>query len=67
VAAAIREHDDTVMAFLVEQLVAHGFEPAEAGIRSYALLAIGLSQVHAAEGIERSVVREGLLTLLCER
>jgi len=67
VAAAIREHDDTVMAFLVEQLVAHGFAPAEAGIRSYALLAIGLSQVHAAEGIERSVVREGLLTLLCER
>ena len=66
-AAAIREHDDKVMAFLVAQLTAHGFDPVEAGIRGYALLAIGLSQVHADEGIERSVLREGLLTLLCER
>lgn len=66
-AAAIREHDDKVMAFLVEQLSAHGFDPVEAGIRAYALLAIGLSQVHAAEGIERSVLRGGLLNLLCER
>ncbi|WP_175518043.1 TetR/AcrR family transcriptional regulator [Sphingomonas sp. OK281] len=66
-AAAIRDHDDKVMAFLIAELAAHGFEPVEAGIRGYALLAIGLSQVHADEGIERSVLREGLLTLLCER
>ncbi|MEG3082358.1 TetR/AcrR family transcriptional regulator [Sphingomonas sp. PB2P12] len=66
-AAAIRDHDDKVVAFLTTQLAAHGFDPKEAAIRSYALLAIGLSQVHAAEGIERGVLREGLLTLLCER
>ncbi|RMB55231.1 TetR family transcriptional regulator [Sphingomonas sp. PP-CE-3A-406] len=66
-AAAIREHDEKVMAFLIAELVAHGFEAVEAEIRSYALLAIGLSQVHADEGIDRSVLREGLLTLLCER
>ncbi|WP_380779563.1 TetR/AcrR family transcriptional regulator [Sphingomonas sp. R86520] len=67
VAAAIREHDDKVMAFLVEQLTAHGFGPVEAATRAYALLAIGLSEVHAADGIERAVLRRGLLTLLCER
>ncbi|MES3153101.1 TetR/AcrR family transcriptional regulator [Sphingomonas faeni] len=67
VAAAIREHDDKVMAFLVEQLTAHGFDPVEAGIRAFALLAIGLSEVHSADGLDRSVLRNGLLTLLCER
>lgn len=66
-AAAIREHDDKVMAFLVEQLTAHGFDSVEAGIRGYALLAVGLSEVHPVEGLDRGVLRNGLLTLLCER
>lgn len=66
-AAAIRAHDDKVMAFLVKQLTAHGFDPVEAGIRAYALLAIGLSEVHPDEAIDRDVLRRGLLTLLCER
>lgn len=66
-AAAIREHDDTVMAFLVAQLSAHGFDSVEAGIRAYALLAIGLSELHPDEAIDRDVLRGGLLTLLCER
>lgn len=66
-AAAIREHDDKVLAFLVEQLRAHGFDDVDAGIRGYALLAIGLSEVHPVETLERGVLRNGLLTLLCER
>jgi len=66
-AAAIREHDDKVLAFLVEQLTAHGFDPVEAGIRGYALLAIGLSELHPVEGPDRSILRNGLLRLLCER
>ena len=56
-----------VMAFLVAQLTAHGFDPVEAGIRGYALLAVGLSEVHPVEGLDRGVLRNGLLTLLCER
>lgn len=66
-AAAIRDHDDKVLAFLIDQLCAHGFDRVDAGIRGYALLAIGLSEVNPVETIERGVLREGLLTLLCER
>ncbi|MEG3089631.1 TetR/AcrR family transcriptional regulator [Sphingomonas sp. PB4P5] len=66
-AAAIRRHDDKVMAFLAAQLVAHGFSPVEAGIRAFALLAAGLGEVHPPDGMGRSVLRDGLLTLLCER
>lgn len=66
-ATAIRDHDDKVMAFLAAQLVAHGFDATEAGIRAYALLAAGLGEVHPPEGMKGSVLRDGLLTLLCER
>lgn len=66
-AAAIRGHDDKVMAFLAAQLVAHGFAPVEAGIRAFALLAAGLGEVHRPQGMDRIVLRDGLLTLLCER
>ncbi len=66
-AAAIRDHDDKIMAFLATQLVAHGFDTTEAAIRAYALLAAGLGEVQPPEGMPGSVLREGLLTLLCER
>ncbi|HEX8485601.1 TetR/AcrR family transcriptional regulator [Sphingomonas sp.] len=66
-AAAIRDHDERVMAFLGEQLVKHGFDTVEAAIRAYALLAAGLGEVHAPAGMDGAVLREGLLTLLCER
>ena len=66
-AAAIRGHDDKVMGFLSAQLQLHGFTPVEAGIRAFALLAAGLGEVHLPEGMECIVLRDGLLTLLCER
>lgn len=66
-ASAIRHHDDKVMAFLSGQLVAHGFTPVEAGIRAFALLAAGLGEVHPPEGMSGTVLRDGLLNLLCER
>ena len=66
-AAAIREHDAKVMAFLAAQLLAHGLDAQEAGIRAYALLAVGVGEVHPPEGIGRSALRDHLLTLLCRR
>ena len=65
-ANAIRDHDDKVMAFLAGQLVAHGFDPLEAGIRAFALLAAGLGEVRPPEGMSRTVLRDRLLSLLCE-
>jgi len=64
---AIRRHDEKVMAFLATQLVAHGFTADEAGMRAFALLAAGLGEVHPPAGISRALLRDGLLTLLCER
>jgi AcrR family transcriptional regulator len=65
-ASAIHDHDDKVMAFLATQLVAHGFDPLEAGIRAFALLAAGLGEVRPPEGMSRTVLRDRLLSLLCE-
>ncbi|MEN2787618.1 TetR/AcrR family transcriptional regulator [Sphingomonas qilianensis] len=66
-ASAIRRHDEKVMAFLAAHLTAHGFTRAEAAMRAFALLAAGLGEVHPPEGMSRTSLRDGLLTLLCER
>ena len=45
--AAVDRHDDILLAFLTDQLVAAGFDRHEAALRGYALIAVGLGRIHA--------------------
>lgn len=45
--AAVERHDDLMLGFLTDCLVAAGFSRHDAGVRGYALMTLGLSKVHA--------------------
>lgn len=62
--AAVERHDDLLMAFLTECLVRAGFAPSEAGVRAYALIALGLAKVHAPQ-LDMETLMEQLIQILC--
>lgn len=64
-AAAILEHDDKVMEFIIAQLVESGLDREESAIRAYALMSVGLGEVHLPKGIRRDRLGARLLSLLC--
>lgn len=64
-AAAIVVHDDKVMDFIAVQLVAHGLEREEAAVRAYALMSVGLGEIHVPASLEIDRLRKRLMTLLC--
>ena len=65
VAAAILEHDDKVMEFIIAQLVEIGLDREEAAVRAYALMSVGLGEVHLPRGVRRDRLGARLLSLLC--
>ena len=62
--AAVERHDAQVMRFLSACLQATGFERHDALVRSYALMTLGLSKVHAPE-LDRASLMEAMIALLC--
>lgn len=62
--AAVERHDDLLMAFLTNCLEQAGFANAEAGVRAYALIALGLGKVHAPH-LEMEALMEQLIQILC--
>lgn len=45
--AAVERHDDLMLGFLTDCLQSAGFARGDAAVRGYALMALGLSKVHA--------------------
>ena len=62
--AAVERHDDLLMAFLTDCLVKAGFASDEAGVRAYALIALGLGKVHAPQ-LDMETMMEQLIQILC--
>ena len=60
---AVDRHDDILLAFLTHCLVQAGFPQHEAALRAYALIAVGLSRIHAPTLREKFV--DDMLRLLC--
>lgn len=61
---AVEQHDEQVLGFLVSCLQARGFGRHDAMVRSYALMTLGLSKVHAPE-LDRATLMEEMIALLC--
>lgn len=61
---AVERHDDILLNFLTDCLVAIGFEPHEAALRGYALIAVGLGKIHAPHLRARDLQGD-MLDLLC--
>lgn len=61
---AVERHDEQVLGFLVACLQARGFDRHDAMVRSYALMTLGLSKVHAPE-LDRATLMEEMIALLC--
>ncbi len=61
---AVQRHDGQLIGFLVECLQANGFDRHDAMVRSYALMTLGLSKVHAPE-LDRATLMEEMIALLC--
>jgi AcrR family transcriptional regulator len=62
--AAVDRHDEILLGFLARCLAEAGFEPREAALRSYAIVACGLSRIHAPS-LREGDLTEDLLRLLC--
>ncbi|VVT13070.1 TetR family transcriptional regulator [Sphingomonas sp. EC-HK361] len=62
--AAVERHDDLLMAFLTDCLEQAGFANEEAGVRAYALIALGLGKVHAPH-LDMETLMEQLIRILC--
>ena len=62
--SAVERHDDLVLGFLTRCLTAAGFAREEAMIRSYALITLGLSKVHAPE-LDMATLMDRLIRILC--
>ena len=62
--AAVERHDDIVLGFLTECLIANGLSPHDAGVRGYALITLGLSKVHAPH-LDMDRLFEDLVAILC--
>ncbi|MCP3733694.1 TetR/AcrR family transcriptional regulator [Sphingomonas sp. RP10(2022)] len=61
---AVERHDEQVLGFLASCLQAAGFTRHDAMVRSYALMTLGLSKVHAPE-LDRATLMEEMIVLLC--
>lgn len=61
---AVDRHDDIVLGFLAGCLTDAGFPEREARLRGYALIAVGLSRIHAPDLHDGQFV-ENMLRLLC--
>lgn len=61
---AVERHDDIVMGFLTDCLVANGFARQDAMVRSYALITLGLGKVHAPE-LGMAELMEEMIRILC--
>lgn len=61
--AAVDRHDEVVLNFLTDCLCQAGFPEGEAALRAYALIAVGLSRIHAPS--LRDELVDGMLDLLC--
>lgn len=62
--AAVERNDAQVLDFLGDCLRANGFAPYQARVRSYALMTLGLSKVHAPD-LDRPALMEEMIALLC--
>lgn len=62
---AVDAHDDAVLGFLTRCLTELGFEPHEARVRGYAVIAAGLAHVHAPD-LKAGDLSGDLIRLLCE-
>lgn len=62
--AAVERHDDLLMTFLTDCLEKAGFANQEAGVRAYALIALGLGKVHAPH-LDMALLMEQLIQILC--
>jgi AcrR family transcriptional regulator len=62
--AAVERHDDIVLGFLTECLMANGFSRHDAAVRGYALITLGLSKVHAPQ-LDLDVLFEDMVRILC--
>lgn len=61
---AVEHHDEQVFDFLGSCLRASGFSRHDAMVRAYALIALGLSKVHAPD-LDRTTLMEAMIALLC--
>lgn len=62
--AAVERHDDIVLGFLTDCLIANGLSRHDAGVRGYALITLGLSKVHAPH-LDMDRLFEDLVAILC--
>ena len=62
--AAVERHDDIVLGFLTECLMANGLSRHDAAVRGYALMTLGLSKVHAPH-LDMARLFEDLVGILC--
>lgn len=62
---SVAHHDAAVLAFLTSNLRAMGFDDTQARLRAYALVAVGLGNIYADNGLTAGELREGLLSLIC--
>ena len=63
---AVQRHDALMLDFLARNLMQIGFTRAEAEVRAYGLITLGLSKVHAPH-LEMSSLFESLLDILVAR
>lgn len=64
--AAVERHDTLMLDFLARSLVATGFRRAEAEIRAYGLITLGLSKVHAPH-LNMASLFDSLLDIMVAR
>ena len=62
--AAVERHDDIVLGFLTDCLIANGLSRHDAAVRGYALMTLGLSKVHAPH-LDMARLFEDLVGILC--
>ncbi|WP_419808243.1 TetR/AcrR family transcriptional regulator [Sphingomonas sp.] len=63
-ARAVERHDAVMLGFLTDCLIEAGVEQAEAAVRGYALMTLGLAKVHAPH-LSPPVLMEALIGILC--
>jgi AcrR family transcriptional regulator len=61
---AVERHDDILMAFLRDCLMAIGFDEHAANVRAYALMTLGLGKVHAPY-LDMATLFEEQIAILC--
>ena len=63
-ARAVERHDAIMLGFLTDCVEANGVARADAGVRAYALMTLGLAKVHAPH-LSPPALMEELIGLLC--